>query len=200
MRDADELKAELKAAGAGFLLRPLIETQAVAAVLDEGERVQLAGQGEFDRTTVVVFATSKRLLLFKTAPGAVLLRSIPYGEVSSAECKSGLSKGNVSLNWSGRRIDVEIVEVKVAIAVCECVRAGIAPGTQPTGPAVAEEILCPKCGSRQMSANQKGFGLGKAVVGGVLLGPLGLLGGFFGSSNVKLTCLHCGHSWAPGRK
>ena len=39
-------------------------------------------------------------------------------------------------------------------------------------------IKCPACRSTQITANKKGFGLGKAVVGGVLLGGVGLLGGF----------------------
>jgi tellurium resistance protein TerD len=61
-----------------------------------------------------------------------------------------------------------------------------------------EEIKCPKCASTQLSANTKGFGLGKAAVGGVLLGPVGLLGGFVGSKKVKITCLRCGHDWEAG--
>lgn len=46
-----------------------------------------------------------------------------------------------------------------------------------------------KCECIQLTANKKGFGLGKAVVGGVLLGPAGLLGGFVGSGKVRVTCL-----------
>lgn len=62
------------------------------------------------------------------------------------------------------------------------------------------EVRCPKCGSNQLTANQIGYGLGKAAVGGVLLGPVGLLGGFVGSKKVLITCLRCGHSWKPGGK
>jgi hypothetical protein len=58
-------------------------------------------------------------------------------------------------------------------------------------------IQCPKCGSKQLTANKKGFGLGKAVTGAVAAGPVGLLGGFVGSRKVKITCLKCGHSWSP---
>ncbi len=60
-----------------------------------------------------------------------------------------------------------------------------------------DEIKCPRCGSKQLTANKKGFGLGKALVGGVLLGGIGLLGGFLGSGKVKITCLKCGYSWHP---
>ena len=58
---------------------------------------------------------------------------------------------------------------------------------------------CPRCRSTQLSADKQGFGLGKAAVGGLLLGPLGLLGGAIGSNKVKITCMSCGHVFAPGQ-
>lgn len=58
-------------------------------------------------------------------------------------------------------------------------------------------LQCPKCNSNLISANKKGFGLGKAVVGGVLTGGVGLLAGFIGSRKIYLTCLNCGHRWNP---
>jgi len=57
---------------------------------------------------------------------------------------------------------------------------------------------CPKCGCTQITANKKGFSLGNAALGGILLGPVGLLGGFVDSNIVKATCLKCGYSWRPG--
>lgn len=59
-------------------------------------------------------------------------------------------------------------------------------------------IHCPKCRSTQVSAQKQGFGLGKATVGGVLTGGVGLLGGFIRSRKVYLTCLKCGHRFKPG--
>ena len=61
-----------------------------------------------------------------------------------------------------------------------------------------EPIRCPKCRSTQVTANKEGFGLGKAAVGGILLGPVGLLGGLIGGSQIKITCLRCGHVFEPG--
>lgn len=54
------------------------------------------------------------------------------------------------------------------------------------------ELKCPKCGSTNLTANNKGFGLGKAAVGGILLGPVGLLGGLVGSKKAVFICLKCG--------
>lgn len=58
-------------------------------------------------------------------------------------------------------------------------------------------VRCPRCGSTQIAANKKGFGFGKAAAGGLLLGPVGLLGGFMGSNKVLITCLKCGCQWKP---
>ncbi len=34
---------------------------------------------------------------------------------------------------------------------------------------------CPKCGSTSLTANKKGFGIGKAVIGASVAGPIGLV-------------------------
>ena len=51
---------------------------------------------------------------------------------------------------------------------------------------------CPRCGSTSLSGNKKGFGIGKAVVGAALVGPLGLVAGNIGAKKVQVTCLKCG--------
>ena len=56
-------------------------------------------------------------------------------------------------------------------------------------------IKCPKCNSMNVGTGQQGFHLGKAAVGGILLGPVGLLGGMLGRKKVKLICQACGHAW-----
>lgn len=60
-------------------------------------------------------------------------------------------------------------------------------------------VKCPRCRSTSFTAGNKGFGLGKAAGGWVLLGPVGLLGGLLGSKKTLVTCLQCGHKWVPGR-
>ena len=60
-----------------------------------------------------------------------------------------------------------------------------------------EKILCPGCNSSLIEFNQKGFGVGKAALGYVATGGIGLLAGFIGSRKIKATCLSCGKTFAP---
>jgi TM2 domain-containing membrane protein YozV len=57
---------------------------------------------------------------------------------------------------------------------------------------------CPKCRSKQVAYNKKGFGAGRAIGGALLLGPLGLLAGATAKNKILLTCLKCGHRWRKG--
>jgi tellurium resistance protein TerD len=41
--------------------------------------------------------------------------------------------------------------------------------------------------------------LGKAAIGGLILGPVGLLGGFIGKNQLKFTCNSCGNKWSPNQ-
>jgi len=61
-----------------------------------------------------------------------------------------------------------------------------------------DKLYCPHCGSTQLTANKKGFGVGKAAAGAILTGGVGLLAGFIGSGKVKVTCLKCGKTMDAG--
>lgn len=62
-----------------------------------------------------------------------------------------------------------------------------------------DEIICPRCHSSNVRTGKKGFGLGKAAIGGLILGPVGLLGGFIGKNQLKFTCNNCGSTWSPSQ-
>lgn len=61
-----------------------------------------------------------------------------------------------------------------------------------------EYLCCPKCGSKELHSEHKGFSGGKALVGGVLTGGIGLLAGTIGSKDVLITCLKCGNKFSAG--
>lgn len=75
---------------------------------------------------------------------------------------------------------------------------------------------CPYCGSTGISANKRGYKVGKGVLWGLLLGfagfwlfafvgfaiglAIGLSFGSFGSGAVTCTCLSCGRRFRPGQR
>lgn len=61
-------------------------------------------------------------------------------------------------------------------------------------------LRCPRCQSTQLHAGDKGFSLGKAVIGRILFGTVGLLGGFVGHKKIMITCLKCGYKWQAGKR
>lgn len=64
---------------------------------------------------------------------------------------------------------------------------------------VEDAVHCPNCDSTQLMATKKGFGVGQAAVGAILLGPVGLASGMIGSNQLILSCMKCGHQWEPGK-
>jgi hypothetical protein len=59
---------------------------------------------------------------------------------------------------------------------------------------------CRKCGSKHITPNKKGYGFVKGLTGTLLVGPVGLMGGFIGSRKIQMACLNCGHRWNLRRK
>lgn len=64
-----------------------------------------------------------------------------------------------------------------------------------------DEIKCPKCASKNVHADKKGFSTGKAVAGTIIGNPvIGAIAGTYGSNKIVLTCLSCGHQFKPGEQ
>jgi translation initiation factor IF-1 len=63
-------------------------------------------------------------------------------------------------------------------------------------PYPTRSIVCPHCGSDDLAVHgRKGFSTGKALVGAILVGPLGVAAGGLGHQNIRLTCSKCGYGW-----
>jgi len=69
------------------------------------------------------------------------------------------------------------------------------PGCGETVPGLY--IKCPSCSSLSFVVEQQGYSIGKAAIGWLLLGGLGLLGGLIGRKNFELVCMACGKRWVP---
>jgi DNA-directed RNA polymerase subunit RPC12/RpoP len=61
-----------------------------------------------------------------------------------------------------------------------------------------EYLCCPKCQSKELHSQHKGFSGGKALAGAVLTGGIGILAGTIGSKDVQITCLKCGYKFKSG--
>ena len=59
---------------------------------------------------------------------------------------------------------------------------------------------CPKCKSTSLTTTNKKLSVGRAVVGGALLGGTGAVLGGLTSKKVELLCMNCGHKFKPGKK
>lgn len=58
------------------------------------------------------------------------------------------------------------------------------------------DMQCPRCHSDYITSGKKGFGIGKAAIGGLVLGPVGLLGGFLGANKMEFRCNSCQYKWS----
>lgn len=59
---------------------------------------------------------------------------------------------------------------------------------------------CPKCKSTSLTTANKKLSLGRAAVGGALLGGTGAVLGGLTSKKIDLVCMNCGHKFKPGKK
>lgn len=196
MRPADEVKAELKASGVGFLTMTQFNVGAIATLLAPDEAVLFGTQAKMAGAGGVIVATSARVLMMERAPSKSLARAINLPDVTACDLRTNIASGTVTIVERGRRVAFDVVDAKRAAVLRDLVAERITATPEDAAGPIA--LACPRCGSEQFAANQKGFGVGKALVGGILTGGVGLLAGFIGSSDVKVTCIQCGHEWNAG--
>lgn len=88
-------------------------------------------------------------------------------------------------------------EKKISDKAVSCPNCGCPINKQSNSPQ-EEYLCCPKCHSKELHSEHKGFSGGKALAGVVLTGGIGLLAGTIGSKNVQITCLKCGNKFKAG--
>lgn len=57
-------------------------------------------------------------------------------------------------------------------------------------------MVCPKCGSKNISYWKKGYNWGLAVLGFLFFNLIGLLFGLIGKDKVVFHCEDCGEEWS----
>lgn len=62
---------------------------------------------------------------------------------------------------------------------------------------MAVRVQCPKCRSTEIEARGRGFNPGKAAEGAIVFDEVGLPPLFYGSRDIDVYCLNCGHKWNP---
>lgn len=63
------------------------------------------------------------------------------------------------------------------------------------GPLTAGADCCPRCYSRQIIREKRGFSWGLAILGFFLFPVFGLLLGLCGRNKLRGHCMKCGHLW-----
>ena len=56
-------------------------------------------------------------------------------------------------------------------------------------------MYCPRCGSKRIVAEERGFSWRNGLIGSLIFGDHGFLAGFLGSSDIVCECMNCGYEW-----
>ena len=59
------------------------------------------------------------------------------------------------------------------------------------------KVTCPQCFSNNIEIGKQGFSAGKAIVGGLFLGMIGLAAGIHNKGGTIFRCISCGLRWSP---
>ena len=64
----------------------------------------------------------------------------------------------------------------------------------------AAKVTCPQCGSDQITAQKRGYKVGRSLAASMTVLPVVGLGlGLIGRKKIQVTCINCGNSWMAGK-
>lgn len=117
-----------------------------------------------------------------------------YEALVDKDCSKGILKMSMKQATSEVERNNKAL-TKIYDKLSECVDFDNLNGIEVSEAIIEEKdnsIKCPRCGSTNIYTDKKGFGIGKAVVGTVLLNPvLGVVGGAMGRKKLEHTCIAC---------
>lgn len=117
------------------------------------------------------------------------------GLLKTSDTVDELTKLTGISSWKGTSVALEMYNNNQLREVVKQYRLGHAVTVNVSVNEDDGQLRCPKCHSNQIEIDKQGFSAGKALVGGILTGGIGLVAGFHGKNKRKGKCLHCGHTW-----
>lgn len=117
------------------------------------------------------------------------------GLLKTSDTVDELTKLTGISSWKGTSVALEMYNNNQLREVVEQYKLGHAVTVNVSVNEDDGQLRCPKCHSNQIEIDKQGFSAGKALVGGILTGGIGLVAGFHGKNKRKGKCLHCGHTW-----
>lgn len=127
----------------------------------------------------------------------VEIKQVSYKDRTTEQKELDLIKKDIK-KPSSFKAQMEIANKNYAAKQAEKIAKSVAEKARTKEMDKEGVVYCPKCHSVSISANRKGFSLGKAIVGSVIFSPVGAVAGL-GSKKVEITCLKCGYKWKPGK-
>lgn len=123
------------------------------------------------------------VMWIKKGDAAKYFENVQSEEASKAHAKQTW----VQASQRNRTVECKSCGKKVAELSAVCPDCG--------EPLPGLRIKCPKCSSSHINISKKGFDVGQAAAGGILVGTVGLAAGMIGSKDCEFVCLGCNHRW-----
>lgn len=125
-------------------------------------------------------------------------QTLDYENMSMEELKEHLEKERMIAELKKLRGEEEQIKKEIPSELPWKSKPTSVEASKPTPViSVAKVAKCPKCGSTSITTTNKKLSVGRAVVGGMIAGPVGFGVGAVTSKKIMNVCMSCGHKWKP---